>query len=134
MADKPLTPKQESFAQKYIELGNASEAYRQAYDWKNMKPESVHRKAKELLDNGKVAARIKELQAEAQQRHMFTVDTAHAQYVASYNMAENKEKPETMISATKAQCELHGIEAPKKINIDGTLGEWLASLQGAKDG
>jgi hypothetical protein len=31
MADK-LTPKQEAFAQKYVELGNASEAYRFAYD------------------------------------------------------------------------------------------------------
>lgn len=27
-----LTPKQEKFCQLYIELGNASEAYRQSYD------------------------------------------------------------------------------------------------------
>ena len=27
-----LTPKQEKFCQKYIEMGNASEAYRQAYN------------------------------------------------------------------------------------------------------
>ena len=27
-----ITPKQEAFAQKYIECGNASEAYRHAYD------------------------------------------------------------------------------------------------------
>jgi len=32
IAMKKLTPKQEKFANLYVELGNASEAYRQAYD------------------------------------------------------------------------------------------------------
>ena len=31
-----LTPKQEKFCQLYIELGNASEAYRQSYDCSKM--------------------------------------------------------------------------------------------------
>lgn len=56
-----LTPKQETFCQEYIKCGNASEAYRQAYNTINMKPESINRKASELLDNGKITARIKEL-------------------------------------------------------------------------
>ena len=132
MPDKPLTPKQESFAQKYIELGNASAAYRQSYNAKNMKPESITVNASKLLSDTKVSLRVKELQALAQERHMFTVENAHNQYVASYKMAEDKEKPETMISATRAQCDLHGIEAPKRINLGGTIGEWLESLQGGK--
>lgn len=48
-----LTPKQEAFAQRFVETGNASEAYRQAYNAEAMKAETVHRKAKELMDNGK---------------------------------------------------------------------------------
>ncbi len=49
----PLTPKQEAFALAYVETGNASEAYRYAYDAGNMKLASVNRKAKELLGTGK---------------------------------------------------------------------------------
>ena len=58
---KKLTPKQESFCLAYIETGNASEAYRQAYDAKNMKPETINRKAKVELDKGKIRARVEEL-------------------------------------------------------------------------
>lgn len=60
-----LTQKQEAFCLAYIETGNASEAYRRAYNAANMKPETVNRKAKELLDNGKIAARLKELNEKA---------------------------------------------------------------------
>lgn len=56
-----LTPKQEKFCNVYIETSNASEAYRQAYNSKNMKPETINRKAKELMDNGKIRARLEVL-------------------------------------------------------------------------
>lgn len=69
-----LTPKQERFCQKYIELGCATKAYYAAYDAKGSKPITANRKAKELLDNGKIAARVRELQALHQKRHEVTVD------------------------------------------------------------
>lgn len=75
-----LTPKQEAFALKYLETGNASEAYRQSYDAEKMKPESVHRKAFEVLENVKVAARINELKALQLKRHNVTVDRVLAEY------------------------------------------------------
>lgn len=59
-----LTAKQEKFCQEYIQCGNASEAYRQSYDIGEMKPETINRKAKELMDNGKITARLQELNAE----------------------------------------------------------------------
>lgn len=69
-----LTPKQEKFCQKYIETGNASEAYRQSYDCENMKDETVNVKASELLNNGKITVRLKELKTEHAKRHNTTVD------------------------------------------------------------
>jgi len=61
-----LTAKQEAFATAYCTNGgNASEAYRSAYDAKKMKPESVSVKASELLKNGKVAVRVEEIQSKA---------------------------------------------------------------------
>ncbi|MCM1338785.1 MAG: terminase small subunit [Muribaculaceae bacterium] len=59
-----LTPKQEKFCQEYIQCGNASEAYRRAYNATNMKPEVINVKAVELLKNGKVSVRLSELNAE----------------------------------------------------------------------
>ena len=58
-----LTVKQEKFVKKYLECGNASEAYRHAYHAENMKPSSVQRKAKELLDDGKITARLEYLKS-----------------------------------------------------------------------
>ena len=58
-----LTVKQEKFVKKYLECGNASEAYRHAYNAENMKPSSVQRKAKELLDDGKITARLEYLKS-----------------------------------------------------------------------
>lgn len=60
-----LTEKQEKFCQFYLDTeGNASEAYRMAYDTSNMKPETVWSNASRLLDDSKVAARIREIRAE----------------------------------------------------------------------
>ncbi|UXN38139.1 terminase small subunit [Avibacterium paragallinarum] len=69
-----LTPKQEKFCQLYLELGNASEAYRQAYNAEKMKPETINTKASELLHNGKIAERVSELRQLHQERHCLTVD------------------------------------------------------------
>lgn len=60
-----LTEKQERFCQFYLDTdGNASEAYRMAYDASNMQPETVWSNASRLMDNNKVEARIAEIRAE----------------------------------------------------------------------
>ena len=69
-----LTPKQEKFCQLYIELGNASEAYRQSYDCSKMASKTVNEVAARMLTNCKIAARVEELQREHRQRHNITVD------------------------------------------------------------
>jgi len=59
--NKTLTPKQQRFVQEYLATGNASEAYRRAYDAENMKPAVVKVKACELLKSGNVAVTVQEL-------------------------------------------------------------------------
>ena len=68
-----MTPKQERFCQAYIETGNASEAYRQAYNAEKMKAQTIHVKASELLASGKIAVRLNELNRAAQACHLDTV-------------------------------------------------------------
>jgi len=60
-----LTVKQEAFANAYIECGgDASAAYRLAYNAENMKPGSVWVSACRLLAEPKVKLRVDELRAE----------------------------------------------------------------------
>ena len=129
-----LTPKQEAFCQTYIETGNASEAYRQAYDAENMKPETVNRKAKELLDNGKIAARLEALQAEHQKRHNVTVDGLTGDLNDDRSLAHKVGQPGAAVSATMGKAKLHGF-LKDKVEYSGTVDlsstpEW-AGLQAA---
>ena len=63
-----LTPKQEKFCTLYVELGNATHAYLQAYQTANMTHRTAQKRAGELLKNGAVAGRIAALQAAAAQK------------------------------------------------------------------
>lgn len=58
-----LTVKQEKFVRKYLECGNASEAYRYAYDSARMKEETVNNAAYKLLQKGEIRARLEHLKA-----------------------------------------------------------------------
>ena len=69
-----LTIKQEKFCNLYIELGNASEAYRQSYNCEKMKPESVNNKAYEMLKKVEIGVRLDELRAKHAERHNINVD------------------------------------------------------------
>lgn len=60
-----LTEKQEKFCNYYLDCdGNASEAYRMAYDASKMQPETIWSNASRMLASNKVAARIAELRSE----------------------------------------------------------------------
>jgi len=75
MKKRKLTLKQEKFCLEYVKNGgNASDAYRAAYNAKKMKPETVNRKAAELLSNGKITARIEDLQKAARKRNEISLD------------------------------------------------------------
>ena len=73
-----LTQKQEKFARAYVETGNASEAYRRAYDASRMKAETVNNNASKLLQHSEVAARVATLQSRvakiAENRYEVTQD------------------------------------------------------------
>ncbi|ASM11846.1 terminase small subunit [Serratia marcescens] len=117
-----LTPKQEAFCQAYIETGNASEAYRKAYAADRMKPESVNRKAKELLDNGKITARIAALQGEHRQRHNLTVDDLLIELEEARRAALDSETAQASaaVGATMGKAKLLGLD---KVIIDHRSGD-----------
>lgn len=63
MAKASLTIKQEKICNKYLECGNASEAYRYAYDCSKMSDNSVWCNASQLLADTKVAQRLEYLKS-----------------------------------------------------------------------
>lgn len=70
---KALTPKQERFCQAYLETGNASEAYRQVYDAERASVPTVNREAKRLLDNPKIATRLKKMNGRLLEQHDISI-------------------------------------------------------------
>mgnify|MGYP003587417918 CR=1 FL=1 len=108
-----LTPKQEAFCLAYVETGNASEAYRRSYNAEKMKAETVNRTAKELLDNPKIAARVKELQESHQRRHNVTVDSLLAELEEARLMALQEAQPSAAISATMGKAKIVGVDVQK---------------------
>ncbi len=113
MGSRKVTPKQERFAQAYIELGNASEAYRQAYNASRMKPETINRKATELTGKGMIAARIYELQLEHRKRHDVTVNSLTEDARDAIEFAKSEGKPSAMVSALTLIARLHGLLTDK---------------------
>ena len=77
---RPLTAKQEAFAQAYVILPNASEAYRSAYSTEKMSQRVLWKEASLLLDNPIVTVRIAELQGQLAERHEITQDMIAQEY------------------------------------------------------
>ena len=65
-------------------------------------------KAKELLNNGKIAARINELRGSHQQRHEITIDVLSAQLDEDRQFARQSGNSAAAVSATMGKARLFG--------------------------
>ena len=110
-----LTIKQEKFCMVYIETGNASEAYRQAYNCENMKEATINRNAKMMIDDNKISTRIKELKSGHVKRHELTIDDLVKQLEEARQVALALENPQcsAAISATMGTAKLLGLVVDK---------------------
>lgn len=120
-----MTPKQEKFAQLYVELGSGAEAYRGAYNASRMKPETVYQRAHDLLQNSKVKVRIEAIREAAQERNKITVDTLLLELEEARQAALCAETVQSAaaVGATMGKAKLLGLD--KQIldlrNTDGSL-------------
>ena len=125
-----LTVKQENFCTAYIETGNASEAYRRAYDAENMKPATVNRKAVELLDNGKITARLGQLRAGHAERHNVTVDTISDALDEDRMLAHRNGQAGAAVSASMGKAKLHGLITDKQeVKVGPSLLDMFNALE-----
>jgi phage terminase small subunit len=67
--NKELTPKEQKFAELYVTLGNASEAYRQAYNVTTTNLDTIKAKASKLLAKDNISTTIQKLKGEVSIQH-----------------------------------------------------------------
>lgn len=134
---KGLTIRQEKFAQKYVECGNASEAYRYAYPsstkWKD---KTVWENASRLMANSKVSARVKELEEASKQASQVTREEILklcADVIRGAMITDNAQMRKEVIGGTSKNtttqtnisktwaverlCMMCGFDSPTEVNI-----------------
>jgi phage terminase small subunit len=110
-----LTPKQEAFALTYVETGNASEAYRRAYDVASMAAQTIWNEASAVLSNRYVTIRIMELQQAAAERTLVTVESITREYeeVRSKAIVNNDLAPAN--AAITGKAKVNGLLVDKQL-------------------
>jgi phage terminase small subunit len=108
-----LSPKQEKFCQLYVELGNGSEAYRQAYN-STAKPESVHVRASELLSDSKVSVRVDEIREALKANHGITLKNILDELEEARRLALETGTATAAVSASMGKAKLLGFDREKK--------------------
>jgi len=110
-----LTAKQEAFCQAYVNgssKGNASAAYREAYDTDKMKSASIRAEACRLLDNLNITQRIDQLNADiVQQQRLQGVSLRQRVTDGLLTEAQMAESPAARVRAWELIGKLQGVDA-----------------------
>jgi phage terminase small subunit len=122
-----MTIKQELFAQAYIETGNASEAYKRAYNTQ-ANANTINRKASQLLKHPEVSTHIIELQNEQRKKHHLTLDDILQELEQTRLLALKNKQCSAAISATMSKAKLLGLDKKAGTNTD-PLTALIASIQ-----
>lgn len=107
-----LTAKQELFAQKYIELDDATEAHLQVYGGE-MSHNNRKKEASLIKGNPLVEERIKELRNMAAVLHLITKEGQAAKLEALYEEARLEKQYASAISAVMGQSKHYGLLVDK---------------------
>lgn len=117
MAHVKLTAKQEAFCQGIADGLGQADSYRAAYDAEGMKDNVIYARASELMKNGKVTDRIKELRSEVQEKQLWSREMSVKALVQAYREGSGAVK----VSAVKELNAMHGYNEPSKLNISGNI-------------
>jgi phage terminase small subunit len=112
-----LTQKQENFCCAYLKCGNASESYRRTYDAEKMKPETINRKATELLANGTITARLEELRRPAVEEAQVTL-AGHLKELSRLKaLAEQNDNAAVALRAEELRGKVNGLYE-KRVSLE----------------
>ena len=98
-----------------------SDAYREAFDAENMKPETIHKRASELMGNGEVTGRVQELRSKLVTKGLWNREMSVKALVGAFNVAQGQNNASGMTGAIKELNAMHGFNEPQKVDISGEL-------------
>ena len=154
---KKLTPKQRKFAEEYVNTGNASEAYRRAYDVaKTTSNEVIAVEGSRLLTDPNVSLRVQELktkEAEAFQITRKEVADGYFKMIKSWEYLMDLAAKENLTKEQKAKfyllkemvkgsdyrgaydsiAKMFGLNAPDKQEIESTVNNININIKRGSD-
>lgn len=152
-----LTPKQSKFAEEYVNTGNASEAYRRAYDVSpDTKLETINVNASKLLSDTNISLRVQELktkEAEAFQITRKEVADGYFKMIKSWEYLMDLAAKENLTKEQKAKfyllkemvkgsdyrgaydsiAKMFGLNAPDKQEIESTVNNININIKRGSD-
>ena len=124
-----LTIKQERFAIAYVETGNASEAYRRAYDAENMGEHPLGVEASRLLAHPVVALKVAEIQAEYAADAKLTPAIVLKDIGRQMRQTERLDKPSAALKASELRGKAIGMFGDT-LQVTGRIEHVVAQLEG----
>lgn len=121
--EKPLTAKQEAFAQAVADGMTLTDAFKRSYDTTKYTPKSVNEKASQLMANVKIKSRIEELKAKLEAKALWSrEDSVNVlKQVAKLGLdPESHAKAADAVNAVATLNKMHGYDAPQQIELQGT--------------
>jgi hypothetical protein len=112
---KPLTPKQEKFAQLVADGNTQADAYRGSFGQGNQSDKTIIEKASKQMATGNVQARVQDIKEQLASKALWTREES-VQTLKS--VIEAPEKTTDVIAAVKELNAMHGYNAPIKIEAD----------------
>ena len=131
MVDKPLTAKQEAFAQAVASGMTFSEAYRAAYDCSNRSDKTVNEHASRAMSDSKILARVKELKAQLADEVLWTRKEAAEVLRKAIALGLDSESHGKLADAVKSVEVLNkmtGLDAPLKLEHSGGVGVQVVAV------
>lgn len=113
-----MTPKQEAFAIAVAGGNNQADAYRIAYDAKNMKATTIASKASILMTDGNVRAMIDQLKQQLADKELWTREDSIR---AMIQVIEEPDNQGCKINAVKVINDMQGFNAATKTQVSGTI-------------
>ena len=101
-----LTLKQEAFLNAYLKTGNASEAYRQAYNAKKMSREAIKTEASRLLGHPEIAQRVAGFKSSARAEVMLSLEEHMSELKTLRELAKENGQIHAAIQAEVKRGEL----------------------------
>ena len=104
-----LTIKQERFAHAYVETGNATAAYRQAYKALAMSAGAIRKEASRLTHHPAIIAEVTRLKRAVAVRNEIDVDEITLKLRAAYDLAISNDQSSAAVQAAMGLAKLGGL-------------------------